>query len=710
MSILQKAVDFVAKRIPRFLPSYKYESDYGHDYPIVSGPETILKIPWVYASVRLIADTVASVNLRVYPAKAMNNLMPYQTPPNPIEDSPLAQVLNRPNPYMGRKELLKATQMWLEIFGNCYWILDRFNIKGQPERIWIVDPRNVRIVPDEKRYVVGYIYSVDGSWDPKSQIPFDPHEVIHFKENSFLLDPYYGLGTVQMIGATLELEQMRQEYDRSFFKRGARLNGVLEVPKTISQKVFERLKAEFNQLYGGAKNAHKIAILEQGTQYKPINATHVEMEKLAGDKFSRDKILAAFGIPPAKLGIMENANFSNSEEQNRTYLKETILPRLKLIEETINNHLANRYEGQVVLFDNIIPVDEDGLAKRASLLSTAGLLTVNELRGLLGFPPVDGGDELARPPGSPIGGSAPPTPGAPRPAAPAAPAAPSAPAAPAAAGVRSLQTKEAGPVLPEGESLEMLMARRQLFLDSILEEFLPDFHRFFDEQADRVLARIPEAGKMGKAYTFEPDDLFDMEEENQALASLLLLLILAAGKGGYRAGRELLGDPAELNLENDEHMAIINRLKEKAKTINQHTRDELKKLIAEGMRRGYSIRQIVYGFERENYPGILGLFEKFKGTRSENIIHDISVDAYNLFTLQAYKESGVQKVFVRDGVNYDAACREANNSIWTIERAMREPKEHIRCRRSFWPIPRKEGQDANERVADRRSVPEVERE
>src|SRR5690606_41409310 len=97
-----------------------------------------------------------------------------------------------------------------------------------------------------------------------------------------------------------------------------------------------------------------------------------------------------------------------------------------------------------------------------------------------------------------------------------------------------------------------------------------------------------------------------MDEENQALASLLLLLILAAGKGGYRAGRELLGDPAVLNQENDEHMAIINRRKENAKTINQHTRDELKKLIAECMMLGYSIRHILYGFARENDPGILG--------------------------------------------------------------------------------------------------------
>jgi len=125
--------------------------------------------------------------------------------------------------------------------------------------------------------------------------------------------------------------------------------------------------------------------------------------------------------------------------------------------------------------------------------------------------------------------------------------------------------------------------------------------------------------------------------------------------------------------------------------INSTSRERVLEVIREGMRRQYSIRQIINGYPRENYPGLKGLFDDFIDRRIETILIDAAVVPFNLFGLTALQELGVKHVFVTDGREYDEPCRMADGSVWTVERALRNFQEHPRCKRKFWPIPSARG-------------------
>jgi HK97 family phage portal protein len=554
---------------------------------------------------------------------------------------------------MSGKQLLEGTQMWMEIHGNAFWYLSELDRQGQPKEIWLLDSRNMSVVPDMKNLISGYVYEVNGK-----QIPLDLDEVIHFKSfNPF--NPFMGMGTLQAIGAMLETEQYRDDYDKAFFKNGAVLSGVLQTPKTLSKAVFDRLKREFRAVYGGARNAHKIAVFEEGLEFKQITLSQRDMEFLEMARFNRDRILAAFGVPPSKLGLVEDANRANSEAQDKTFMSETMFPKLADLEERINNELSPRYGRDRVAFDEVVKEDEGARVQEVVSLAGTNILTTNELREWLGYDPLPEGDN-PQPPTQPDTDE-------------------------------EDQPEDTTKSINTKDIRDTFQRSRVAYLARVRKEFTPDLQRFFDKQEERILNRMFLAGKSGKQYNFIPAELWDEHEENEELLALLAVLFLTVAKSAYKKAGTFFDRELTFDTDNPIHAELIKQLGDKITRINDTTREQVNKQVLEGIRRGYSINQIAHGFPDENYKGIAGVFDQARGYRAEMIARSEASDAYNLVTLKAYKGLGQTEVEVIDGVDWDAECREANGQIWTIEKALSNLKDHPNCTRCFSPYIRKGG-------------------
>src|SRR5690606_4155244 len=138
--------------------------------------------PWVYVAVNRIAEAAALVPLRVFRLEGERRIE--------VERHPLEDLLDSPNPYLSRFELIEQTVGMLELCGNAYWFLAGDG-QGTPVEIWTLAPDRITIVPDDSRYVKGYIYEIDGK-----RIPLEPEEVIHFKRWHPAND-YYGLSALE---------------------------------------------------------------------------------------------------------------------------------------------------------------------------------------------------------------------------------------------------------------------------------------------------------------------------------------------------------------------------------------------------------------------------------------------------------------------------------------------------------------------------------
>ena len=353
------------------------------------------QVVWVYACASTIATAIAGAPLKTYRRTAKS-----------IEedsDSRLARLLSDVNPHISTYDLWEATASFLELSGNCYWEIEKDD-DGTPVAIYPMRPDRVKVVPDKSDFVNGYIYEVNGR-----SVSLTADEVIHFKYFNPASE-YYGLGPIAAIRNTIIVDQYSVAYNKAFFKNGAHPGGVLETESSIGDEAFNRLKKQWEEAHKGATRSHRIAVLEDGLKYKPISLSPRDMEFLKQRKFCREEICAVFKVPPALVGIYEYANYANAEQQNRSFWQKTIIPKLRKLEQKLNNSLLPLFENDrpedggelFVRFDtsaiDALKEDENIKSQVQERLASAGIMTINEIRRLENLPPVPWGDTW--PPGN----------------------------------------------------------------------------------------------------------------------------------------------------------------------------------------------------------------------------------------------------------------------------------------------------------------------
>jgi hypothetical protein len=103
----------------------------------------------------------------------------------------------------------------------------------------------------------------------------------------------------------------------------------------LADEDYDRIRRNWNKTHEGASKAHRIAIIEQGMDYKQISIPQKDMEFIQQRKYSRDEILACFGVPPACVGVFESAIKANAETQERMFWTETMTPKLIKMSESV---------------------------------------------------------------------------------------------------------------------------------------------------------------------------------------------------------------------------------------------------------------------------------------------------------------------------------------------------------------------------------------
>jgi len=343
---------------------------------------------WMYASVFRISTAFAKVPFRVYKKRVTKKGRRTE-----LTDHLVNYVLNTPNPYCTRFDLWEATTAFAELTGNSYWELVSEG-KKPPEEIYVLRPDRMEIKASKKKLVDSYQFEVNGR-----KIIFLPEDILHFKYFSPTSD-LYGTSANTAAEKSIILDLYALQFNAQFFKAGARLMGTLETDRHLSDKAFKRLERKWVGRYGGMEKSFKTAILEEGLKYKPIASTHTDMEFIEQRKMTREEILAAYGVPPAIVGLFEYANYSNSLEQKRLFWEDTMIPKLKKTEENVSSFFLPRYGTRLVgEFDlstiEALQESQEAKQKIACGLTDSGIMTRNEARHeYYQLDPVEGGDKI----------------------------------------------------------------------------------------------------------------------------------------------------------------------------------------------------------------------------------------------------------------------------------------------------------------------------
>ena len=344
-------------------------------------------VSWVYACIKRIAMSGAMVPFKLYKKIVKGGKISYEE----IMNHPVLELLETVNPIMDGFGLKEATLSYQDLTGNAYWLLDSY-VAGKPTEIYPLNPYRVKIVPHPTEHIKEYRYDIGQS----KVIPLPKEFVLHFK-NFNPTDDYYGLSPISAGRLAIDTQNLGDTYNRNFFFNSAEPKGGIVVQESLTDDQRKRVIAAWNAAHRGVTNAHKPMIEEGGLKWEQRGLSQKDMEFINSKKMTREDILGVFGVPPAMVGVFEYASYANAREQTQIFWRDTLIPKLRKIENTINSFLVSIFDPNLyVEFDlsGIKELRDDELIKAQvyEILTRSGVMTINEVREDLGEDKVGWGD------------------------------------------------------------------------------------------------------------------------------------------------------------------------------------------------------------------------------------------------------------------------------------------------------------------------------
>jgi len=360
-----------------------------------------LKEATVFACIRILADSISKLPLKVYQDKDGKR----QAADHYL--NPLLKL--RPNPWMSARDMFKALEVQRNIHGNAYAVLDiptRGINAGKIQGIYPLDSSRVEIWVDDVGVLVGdQVYTLPGLgsiWyiytDSKgTQYKFTPDKILHFKGISY--DGIVGLTPLEMLRTTIENAGYASKFLNESFKNGLQVAGIVHYIGDLSPQAQKIFREKFEEMASGLKNARRVALLPLGYQFQPIELKMTDAQFLENTELTIRQIAAAFGVKMHQLNDLSRATHTNVEHQQREFYIDTSMDILTGYEQELTYKLFTQREldeGYYVKFNvnAILRADPKTRYESYRIAIQSGFMTPNEVRELEEMEPLEGGDRL----------------------------------------------------------------------------------------------------------------------------------------------------------------------------------------------------------------------------------------------------------------------------------------------------------------------------
>ena len=347
--------------------------------------KSAMQIATVYACVRLLAESVAQLPLHLY------RYTDSGSGKEMAAEHPLYPILHRqPNPEMTSFTWRETMMVHLLLYGNAYNQIIRDGKNGVVS-VYPLLPENVEVDRDEhgEIYYIYHAYTDEAPGEKNKDIIFRRDEVLHVPGLGF--NGLVGFSPIAMMKNSLGTTLAVEKYGSAFFKNGAQPSGVLEHPGVLKNP--EKIRQNWSAVYGGANNAHKVCVLEEGMSYKPISLPPEDSQFLSTRQFGVEEICRIFRVPPHMVQDLQRATFNNIEHMSIEFVMHTLMPWLIRIEQAIIKDMLMDEEKDEFFpkfnVDGLMRGDYKSRMEGYAVAITNGIMSVNDVRKLENLDPLD---------------------------------------------------------------------------------------------------------------------------------------------------------------------------------------------------------------------------------------------------------------------------------------------------------------------------------
>lgn len=340
---------------------------------------------WVYRSVSLIAQNVASV-----PWVVMNEKGEIQ------KDHPIHKLMNKPHPHLSRRQLISLIISWLELSGEAY-LKKVENSEGNIVELWPISPDRIAPIPSSNpnKYIDGYEISDENGTKKKSP-DFTEENIIQLK----LFDPanpLNGIGPLQAAARAVDLDNSQQDWNASTMQNRGIVDGVFSFKRDLDSSQTAGILAKIKEKF--SRNKREPLVIGSEATYTRLGLTSVEMDFLESRKFNREEIFVIFGVPPQLAGVTDASTYNNFATSLRIFWETTVISLLETVADQLNHALSTELEdGKFVLVPDTSGIkalrsSEDEKAKTSKTYFEMGVpVSILNDRFELGLPQYPGWD------------------------------------------------------------------------------------------------------------------------------------------------------------------------------------------------------------------------------------------------------------------------------------------------------------------------------
>lgn len=289
--------------------------------------ETALTYSAVWRAVTLISSTVAKLPLYIYRRTDGGKERATAHPSYQL-------VLFAPNAEMNAFTFWQTLVGHVLLEGNAYAYIVRDG-SARPTELIPLPPQVTYPIRENGNLV--YVVKVDTEWRRLL-----PENVLHIKGLGY--DGLCGYSVLAKARDSFGLGIGAKEYQSRYLKNNARPSAVIQVPGPMKEDAQREFLRQWNEMHQGLENSHRTAILTNKAELKAFSINARDSQLLETREFEIREIANWFGLPPHKLGDSSRTAYNSLEQENQSFLDDTLDPWLVSIERECRGKLLTERE------------------------------------------------------------------------------------------------------------------------------------------------------------------------------------------------------------------------------------------------------------------------------------------------------------------------------------------------------------------------------
>ena len=301
----------------------RYSTYFPADSGVNVTAESAMRVTTVFACVRIISWTLASLPLPIY--RRLEPRGKERATKHPL----YALLHDRPNSEQTSFEFRALLQAHALLYGAGYAEIELGPL-GRPVALWPIPAWRCRAQRTKLRELFYEIALPDGT---KTQLRPDQIFVVR----GLAISADEPLSMISAFRQAIGLSIATEEFGARFFGQGANVGGVASHPNTLSDQAYKHLTESLQEKHEGLGKSHRILLLEEGMKYEKVGIPPNEAQFLETRRFQIADIARIFGVPSHMVNDTERTTSwgTGIEEQGIGFVVYTLRPWLVSWEQQI---------------------------------------------------------------------------------------------------------------------------------------------------------------------------------------------------------------------------------------------------------------------------------------------------------------------------------------------------------------------------------------